>query len=97
MRALLAQLRQHVEGIALASLQTICKARGLRALRRQFKRRSLDRINEIQEQAGTVLMVTHQMREIQRTCSRVIWLDDGVIVADGPTDRVLEEYLGDED
>jgi teichoic acid transport system ATP-binding protein len=39
-----------------------------------------------------VLLVSHNLAEIRRSCSRVIWLETGLIVADGPTEEVLEAY-----
>ena len=59
---------------------------------RDFRDRSLARINEIREQANTVVMVTHNLDEIRRTCNRAVWLDDGVIRADGAVDDVLARY-----
>lgn len=59
---------------------------------KQFRARSLQRLREIQSEAGTIMMVTHNMNEIRQTCQRVIWLDEGTLVADGTTDDVLSEY-----
>lgn len=59
---------------------------------RRFRRKSLRRINRIREQASTIVMVTHNMAEIRSTCSRAIWLSDGVIIQDGPTDEVVDAY-----
>jgi teichoic acid transport system ATP-binding protein len=59
---------------------------------KEFRQRSLTRINEIRDTAGTVAMVTHNLGEVRQTCTRTIWLDDGVIRADGDTDDVLERY-----
>lgn len=59
---------------------------------RQFRRRSLKRINEIRDQAGTVIMVTHNLNEIRATCSRVIWLNQGALHADGDAETVLTSY-----
>jgi teichoic acid transport system ATP-binding protein len=39
-----------------------------------------------------VLLVSHNLSEIRRSCDRVIWLQDGRIVADGSTDEVLASY-----
>lgn len=58
----------------------------------EFRERSLDRISEIREQAGTVIMVTHNMGEIRKSCSRAIWLEQGELVADGPVEDVLDRY-----
>jgi teichoic acid transport system ATP-binding protein len=57
-----------------------------------FRTRSLARINEIREQASTVVMVTHNVNEIRQTCTRCLWLDQGELVGDGPVDDVLERY-----
>lgn len=59
---------------------------------KQFRARSLERIRDIQAAAGTVIMVTHNLNEIRETCSRVVWLDQGVVEADGPVDDVLKRY-----
>lgn len=57
-----------------------------------FRAKSLDRINEIREEASTVVMVTHNLNEIRQTCTRALWLDEGTLVADGTVDDVLAAY-----
>lgn len=57
-----------------------------------FKQRSRERIEQIVAHAGTVLLVSHSMSTIRSMCDRVLWLDHGRLVADGPTDEVLEQY-----
>jgi teichoic acid transport system ATP-binding protein len=57
-----------------------------------FRTRSLARINEIREQASTVVMVTHNLNEIRQTCTRCLWLDQGELVADGAVNDVIERY-----
>ncbi len=59
---------------------------------KEFRQKSLERIREIQTAAGTVIMVTHNLNEIRETCSRAIWLDDGVLVANGGVADVLARY-----
>jgi teichoic acid transport system ATP-binding protein len=59
---------------------------------KDFRERSLARINEIRDAAGTVIMVTHNLGEIRQTCRRAIWLDGGADVEDGDVDDVLEHY-----
>jgi len=58
-----------------------------------FKARSQKRIDEIRERAGTVLLVSHSMGTIKETCDRVLWLDSGVLRADGQPDEVIEAYM----
>jgi teichoic acid transport system ATP-binding protein len=59
---------------------------------REFRTRSLQRIREIRDAAGAVLLVTHSLGEIHATCSRAIWLEDGVIHADGDAEEVIDMY-----
>lgn len=59
---------------------------------RGFRTKSLQRVREIQADAGTIVMVTHNLNEIKETCQRTIWLNDGVVELDGPTAEVLAAY-----
>jgi len=42
----------------------------------------------------TVLLSTHILPEVQRTCSRLLIISEGRIVADGPVDRLLQQSEG---
>jgi teichoic acid transport system ATP-binding protein len=57
-----------------------------------FQRRSEQRIKELRESAGTVFLVSHNNKSIRDTCERTIWLESGVIRADGPTEEIVAEY-----
>jgi teichoic acid transport system ATP-binding protein len=57
-----------------------------------FQRRSEARIKELRKQAGTVFLVSHSSASIRDTCDRTIWLEHGVIRADGPTNEIVNEY-----
>lgn len=59
---------------------------------RAFRTRSLERIREIQKEANSVIMVTHNFSEIRETCNRVLWLDQGRLMDDGDVDRVIDAY-----
>ena len=59
---------------------------------RDFKRKSAKRIEKLREQAGTVFLVSHGMGQIRQSCTRVLWLDEGRIRADGPPDEVVDAY-----
>ena len=59
---------------------------------KKFQQRSEGRIREIRENAGTVFLVSHSMRSIRDTCNRTLWIEKGVLKADGPTDDVVKEY-----
>lgn len=65
---------------------------------RHFRNKSLERINRIRDRAHTIVMVTHNVNEIRKSCSRCMWIDDGTIKADGDVEEVLALYAGpDED
>lgn len=57
---------------------------------RQKSRRVLEQI--IKDKKRTVIIVSHNLGEIKRLCTQVIWLENGKITASGDTDEVLEKY-----
>lgn len=59
---------------------------------KEFRAKSSQRIEEIRGDAGTVFLVSHNLTEIERSCERVIWLDKGEIIRDGPSDEVIAAY-----
>jgi lipopolysaccharide transport system ATP-binding protein len=60
-----------------------------------FQFRCLDRINEMKRQKVTILLVSHNLDKVQEMCDRAIWLDEGMIQAEGPVEHVLERYMTD--
>ncbi|WP_198359652.1 ABC transporter ATP-binding protein, partial [Streptomyces fildesensis] len=51
---------------------------------RSFQRRSEARIRELRKEAGTVFLVSHNNKSIRDTCDRVLWLEKGELLMDGP-------------
>jgi ABC-2 type transport system ATP-binding protein len=47
-------------------------------------------------QAKTVILSTHILPEVQATCSRVIIINDGKLVADGSPEQLQRQYQGGE-
>lgn len=41
---------------------------------------------------GTLLVVSHDLGDIERLCERTIWIDRGLVRQDGPTRSVLDAY-----
>jgi len=58
----------------------------------EFRRKSEKRILELVDQAGTIFLVSHGLQVIRRTCTRVIWMQEGSVVMDGPADDVIDAY-----
>jgi lipopolysaccharide transport system ATP-binding protein len=59
-----------------------------------FERRSLGRLNEAANKYGrTVLFVSHNLQAIRTFCRRVIVLEHGTLVFDGPAEDGISHYL----
>ena len=59
---------------------------------REFRQRCATRIGELVAHARVVCVCSHEAAIIRRLCTRVIWLEEGQVVADGPTQDVLQQY-----
>lgn len=57
-----------------------------------FRKKSSERIKAIREAAGTVFLVSHSNSNIREICDRVLWMDHGNLLMDGPTEEVLPAY-----
>ncbi|MEO8084279.1 MAG: ABC transporter ATP-binding protein [Ardenticatenales bacterium] len=57
-----------------------------------FQHKCRERITALRRAGVTILLVSHDTEAVRELCDRAIWLEDGVIRADGPTDRVLQRY-----
>lgn len=60
---------------------------------RDFRRRSLKRIEELRANAKVVVLVSHNLKQIDRVCTRAIWLEEGRLMADGTPDDVVGAYI----
>lgn len=82
-------------GFAVATVQTpeiLLLDEALAVGDKTFRARSLRRVNTIRRQAGTVVLATHNLAEIEETCNITLWLDQGQVVAIGHTEDVLSAY-----
>lgn len=57
-----------------------------------FSKHSKGKMDELLENAGTVFMVNHAPRAIEKVCSRVIWMEKGRVVMDGDTKEISATY-----
>ncbi|HZW05052.1 MAG TPA: polysaccharide ABC transporter ATP-binding protein [Anaerolineaceae bacterium] len=58
-----------------------------------FQRKCLAKMEEVGQEGRTVLFVSHHMPHITRLCERTVLLKDGTVLADGPTNEVVADYL----
>lgn len=58
----------------------------------QFRSRTKKRLDEVREQAGCVFLVSHSLGTIRQMCTRVLWIEEGRLLADGDPSWVCEQY-----
>jgi teichoic acid transport system ATP-binding protein len=58
----------------------------------EFRNRSEARMREMRDSAGTVFLVSHSMKSILDTCTRVIWIEKGELIMDGDPLEVINAY-----
>ena len=60
---------------------------------RKFKKKSYAKMRElISHEDRTVIIVSHSSDTIKKLCTRVIWMNEGKIIADGETGETLKQY-----
>ena len=58
-----------------------------------FQKRCLGKIEDFRSIGRTVLFVSHNMASVLRLCQRVLLMEGGRLIADGPADLVTRRYL----
>jgi ABC-type polysaccharide/polyol phosphate transport system ATPase subunit len=58
----------------------------------EFQGRCLEAIKGLHAQGRTVIFVSHHADQVADVCDRVVWLERGVVKADGPAPQILEAY-----
>lgn len=59
----------------------------------EFRERASARISEIQQEAGTIFMVSHNAESVKKMCQRAMWMDRGHLIMDGPAEPVADAYM----
>ena len=57
-----------------------------------FKKKARLAIKEMISNAEAVMIVTHSLKFVRKTCTRVIWLDQGKIRFDGSPKKAVKKY-----
>lgn len=58
-----------------------------------FKNKSEQRLTSLVDTAKILILASHSRELIETTCTRVIWLEHGVIRADGPVGEIVPQYF----
>jgi ABC-type polysaccharide/polyol phosphate transport system ATPase subunit len=57
-----------------------------------FKEKCFERIRNFRASGKTIILVTHAMTDVQALCERVILLEQGSIICDGPPQEAVPMY-----
>lgn len=57
-----------------------------------FQDKASKRLANVINKAEIVVLTTHSLPIVRKWCNRVIWLKAGEIIADGPTDEIIDHY-----
>lgn len=58
-----------------------------------FQKKCLRSIRDATSSARTAIVVSHNMAVVRSLCTRVLWLDGGRLVQEGPPEEVVQAYL----
>lgn len=59
----------------------------------EFQDKCMGRMETAERSGRTVVFVSHNLEAISRLCTRAIWLERGVVQAEGPAPDVVDKYL----
>ena len=60
-----------------------------------FVHRCMLRFHELQRSGTTILFVSHDATAVRNLCARAIWLNNGCLIENGSSSKVVDAYLAD--
>ena len=57
-----------------------------------FQKKCLGKMEEVTQGGRTVLFVSHNMGAVRQLCNRVIWLEEGMLMGEGETGKLVADY-----
>ncbi len=58
-----------------------------------FQQKCMNKMQDVGKEGRTVLFVSHNMPAVTSLCDRVVWLDHGQKVSEGPAQEIVGNYL----
>jgi lipopolysaccharide transport system ATP-binding protein len=58
-----------------------------------FRSKSNEAIKRLAQSGRSIILVSHNLQEVQSLCTRAIWLDNGVVCYDGEASDAIEKYI----
>ena len=60
-----------------------------------FRRRALEALRRLITEGKTVLFISHDMWNVRRLCSDILWMEEGQVRAYGPAGEIAERYMNE--
>src|SRR4051812_22369835 len=60
-----------------------------------FRRRALEALRTLIADGKTVLFISHDMWNVRRLCSQILWMEDGGVRAYGDAGEIAERYMNE--
>ena len=60
-----------------------------------FRRRALEALRRLISEGKTVLFISHDMWNVRRLCTDILWLEEGRVRAYGPAGDIAERYMNE--
>ncbi len=57
-----------------------------------FTQKSLTKMNEFKEAGKTIFFVSHNLKQVRKFCSKIMWIEGGRLKSFGDTETVMNEY-----
>jgi lipopolysaccharide transport system ATP-binding protein len=57
-----------------------------------FQTKCLERVHELQASGKTIIFISHDLNAVERMCDRVLLMQHGELIADGPPGDVIDKY-----
>ena len=58
----------------------------------QFQEKCIGVMNRLRQEGKSIIFVSHNMDSVRSVCSRAIFLENGQVIADGPTETIAAIY-----
>src|SRR5438128_12346612 len=58
----------------------------------EFRNRCANRMEQMQRNGVTMILVSHNLNEVRNLCERTLMLYKGKVAMEGPSQKVLEKY-----
>src|SRR5712692_884300 len=60
-----------------------------------FRRRALEALRNLIAEGKTVLFISHDMWNVRRLCTDILWMEEGRVRAYGPAGQIAEQYMNE--